>query len=513
MSTTRTGAKHSGERQSTGEGQGADEGADAHSPEKDERAESKGEQSDTTTDPTGAEAGTTEEGSKEPSSNNDLLKMFGMTDIGDEEKISEEQKNRVLALRKVLRGNPRTEGKFARIPDKTAAAAIDEETRNRLRGVVGSTKAQSWRRVFAAISRTVKTDPLIELLITKSGLVRSVRSIANGGEYEGDRLSDQQIDEIGTVRSILAETSRQYRGAVRPLVPAELTGEAKAELRGVDQAAAEDQPRKLLEMAIEEMGGEKAFARSVHAHMVEVTMEAGTVEAARTETDKALELTRILSEERRQETEDLVRSVEEDLLGKAKAGDYGGAVGEAAAQLDRYAKLAKASGGKAATVREQLEDLEKTEERAKKEQKELLAMLKAQTKESESALDEQVKKIAAVTPGSVDRADKPPKDNRTGTDKPARAERDAEFRKRGGAYAYVPWCKKNGLCTHFSVYGEGSCHMQLEPQKADDRGVMGPVRCYMGAHLPDKEILAKTDIPPGLKDLLTKRMAGTGGAG
>ena len=188
-------------------------------------------------------------------------------------------------------------------------------------------------------------------------------------------------------------------------------------------------------------------------------------------------------------------------------------MGEAAAQLDRYAKLTKASGGKAATVREQLEDLEKTEERAKKEQKELLAMLKAQTKGSESALDEQVKKIAAVTPGSVDRADKPPKDNRTGTDKPARAERDAEFRKRGGAYAYVPWCKKNGLCTHFSVYGEGSCHMQLEPQKADDRGVMGPVRCYMGAHLPDKEILAKTDIPPGLKDLLTKRMAGTGGAG
>ena len=55
--------------------------------------------------------------------------------------------------------------------------------------------------------------------------------------------------------------------------------------------------------------------------------------------------------------------------------------------------------------------------------------------------------------------------------------------------------------------------MKLEPQKADDRGVMGPVCCYMGAHLPDKEIAAKTDIPPGLKDLLAKRMAGTGGAG
>ena len=504
--STRTGAKYGDERQSTGEEQGADDGADARSPEKDGHAESKGEQSGTTTNPTGAEAGTTEEGSKEPSNNNDLLKMFGMTDIGDEEKISEEQKNRVLALRKVLRGNPRTEGRFARTPDKTAAAAIDEEARNRLRGVVGSTKAQSWRRVFAAISRTVKAEPLIELLITESGLVRSVRSIANGGEYEGDRLSDQQIDEIGTVRSILAETSRQCREAVRPLVPAELTGGAKAELRRVDQAAAEDQPRKLLEMAIGEMGGEETFARSLRAHMVGEAMKASTIKSACAETRTTLDLAAVLSERGRQEAEELIGSVEGDILRRAGTGVYGAAVAEAANQQDRYAKLTERSGGEAATVRERLKDLLKTEERATREKKELLTMLEAQAKTYENALAEQAKKFAAITPRAGDDADKDPKDDRSDA-----AVLSPYWLAEPVFDEALRWGKENGVCAHFAIHGK--CKGSLQDRETDKNGVVGPVCCSHGAHLPDKEVLAITGIPSGLKDVIAKRMAGTGGAG
>ena len=95
--STRTGAKYGDERQSTGEEQGADDGADARSPEKDGHAESKGEQSGTTTNPTGAEAGTTEEGSKEPSKNSDLLRMFGMAEVVEKKQISEDQTDRVVA--------------------------------------------------------------------------------------------------------------------------------------------------------------------------------------------------------------------------------------------------------------------------------------------------------------------------------------------------------------------------------------------------------------------------------
>jgi len=147
--------------------------------------------------------------------------------------------------------------------------------------------------------------------------------------------------------------------------------------------------------------------------MVEEAMKASTIKSACAETRTTLDLAAVLSEKGRQEAEELIGSVEGDILRRAGTGVYGAAVAEAANQQDRYAKLAEQSGGETATVRERLKDLLRTEERATREKKEFLTMLEAQAETYENALAEQDKKIAAITPRAGDDTEQDPKDDRS----------------------------------------------------------------------------------------------------